>query len=61
MTKRIWALLLAGGTAACNDNAEDRSREAAEEAAQGDEEEAAQQAGEARADSVEGDVTEGPN
>jgi hypothetical protein len=65
MTKRFWALLLAGllagGTAACNDNAEDRTREAQEEAAQGDEEEAAQQAGEARADSMEGDLTEGPN
>jgi hypothetical protein len=65
MTKRFWALLLAGllagGTAACNDNAEDRTNEAAEEARSGDTEEAAEMSAEARTDSAQGDLTEGPN
>ena len=65
MTKRFWALLLAGllagGTAACNDNAEDHTEEAAEEARSGDMEEAAEESAEARQDSAQGDLTEGPN
>lgn len=65
MTKRFWALLLAGllagGTAACNDNAEDHTNEAAEEARSGDTEEAAEESAEARTDSAQGDLTEGPN
>jgi hypothetical protein len=65
MTKRFWALLLgavlATGTAACNDNAEDHNREAAEEARSGDTEEAAEETAEARQDSAQGDHTEGPN
>lgn len=65
MTKRFWTLLLAGlmaaGTAACNDNAEDRTREAGEEARSGDTEEAAEESAEAKQDSAQGDLTEGPN
>ena len=65
MTKRFWTLLLAGllagGTAACNDNAEDHTREAAEEARSGDTEEAAEEKAEAARDSAQGDNTEGPN
>jgi hypothetical protein len=65
MTKRFWALLLAGllagGTAACNDNAEDHNREAAEEARSGDTEEAAEESAEARQDSAQGDNTDGLN
>lgn len=65
MTKRFWILLLsavmATGTAACNDNAEDRTREAGEEARSGDTEEAAEESAEARQDTAQGDLTEGPN
>ena len=65
MTKRFWALLLAGlmagGTAACNDNAEDHNDEAVEEARSGDTEEAAEENAEARQDSAQGDNTEGVN
>ena len=65
MTKRFWALLLgallATGTAACNDNAEDHNNEAAEEARSGDTEEAAEESAEARQDSAQGDNTEGVN
>jgi hypothetical protein len=65
MTKRFWILLMAalmaGGTAACNDNAEDHTREAAEEARSGDTEEAAEESAEAKQDSAQGDLTEGPN
>lgn len=65
MTKRLFALMLslvlAGGAAACNDNAEDHNREAGEEARSGDTEEAAEERAEARQDSAQGDNTEGPN
>jgi hypothetical protein len=65
MTKRFWTLLLsavlAGGATACNDNAEDHTQEAAEEARSGDTEEAAEESAEARRDSAQGDLTEGPN
>ena len=65
MTKRFWALMLAlaltTGAAACNDNAEDHNREAAEEARSGDTEEAAEEQAEAQRDSAQGDNTEGPN
>jgi hypothetical protein len=65
MTKRLFALMLglglATGVAACNDNAEDHTNEAAEEARSGDTEEAAEEQAEARQDSAQGDMTEGPN
>ena len=65
MTKRLWAVmlatLLATGAAACNDNAEDHNREAAEEARSGDMEEAAEEKAEAQRDSAQGDHTEGVN
>jgi hypothetical protein len=65
MTKRFLALMLglvlATGAAACNDNAEDHNREAAEEARSGDTEEAAEEQAEAQRDSAQGDHTEGPN
>ena len=65
MTKRLFALMLglglATGLAACNDNAEDHNREAAEEARSGDMEEAAEEKAEAQRDSAQGDNTEGVN
>jgi ribosomal protein L12E/L44/L45/RPP1/RPP2 len=65
MTKRFWILLMAAvmatGAAACNDNAEDHTNEAAEEARSGDTEEAAEESAEAKQDSAQGDLTEGPN
>jgi hypothetical protein len=65
MTKRFWILfmaaLMATGAAACNDNAADHTEEAAEEARSGDASQAAEESAEAKADSTQGDLTEGPN
>ena len=61
MTKRFWILFMAAvmatGAAACNDNAADHT----EEARSGDTEEAAEESAEAKRDSAQGDLTEGPN
>lgn len=54
----LTAVVLAGGTVACDDNAEDHLDEAAEEQAEGDTENAAESMEDAQEDLQQGDTTE---
>jgi hypothetical protein len=54
----LTVAVLAGGVAACDDNAEDHLDEAAEEQAEGDYENAAESMEDAQEDLQQGDTTE---
>ena len=58
LTALMAAAILAGGTVACDDNAQDHQEEAVEELQEGDTEDAAESMEDAQEDLQQGDTTE---